>query len=158
MTTNDPLSLAVNLAKQFEGCKLAAYLDTGGVPTVGWGSTYLLDGTRVTMKTTLTQEEADELLTKKMAECIADVQHLVHVPLNPNQTAALADFVYNLGSGALAGSTLLHFLNGSLYVAAANQFVVWDKGRVKGVLTALPGLTKRRTAEQGLFVLSYYQS
>jgi lysozyme len=157
--SNDALTTAVNLAKQFEGCKLAPYLDTGGVPTIGWGTTYLLDGSRVTMKTPeLTQDEADSILAQKMQECINDVMHLVHVPLNPNQIAALADFCYNLGSHALLGSTLLHFLNGSLYVAAANQFEVWSKGRVNGTLQTLPGLLRRRTAEQGLFVLSYYQS
>ena len=52
----------INLIKQFEGCKLTSYLDCVGVPTIGYGSTFYLDGTKVQLNETITQEEADNML------------------------------------------------------------------------------------------------
>jgi lysozyme len=82
-----------------------------------------------------------------MARCVQQVDSVVTCPLNPNQTAALADFVYNLGFGAFRSSTLLKLLNRSRLTAAAYQFARWDMagGQV------LPGLLRRRLAEQALF-------
>ncbi|MCF3948709.1 lysozyme [Acidiphilium iwatense] len=71
----------------------------------------------------------------------------VTVPLNPNQQAALIDFVYNLGAGNFRASTLLRLLNAGDFARAVRQFTLWDHadGRV------LPGLLRRREAEAALF-------
>jgi lysozyme len=95
-----------------------------------------------------TQAEADERYIKDMAVFKAGVQKLVTVPVNKNQLEALTSFAYNLGIGALKGSTLLKFLNDGNYQAAANQFLRWDKANGK----VLAGLARRRAAERNLFL------
>ena len=73
----------------------------------------------------------------------ADVKRLVDVPLTQYQFDALVSFVFNLGSGAFGGSTLLKKLNAGDYSAVPAQLMRWNKagGRV------LRGLTRRRQAE-----------
>lgn len=134
----------MDLIQQFEGCKLTAYLCPAGVWTIGWGST----GIGVSKGVTWTQAEADERYKKDMGVFKTGVKKLVTVPINNNQLEALTSFAYNLGLGALKGSTLLKYLNAGNYQAAANQFLRWDKAGGK----VLSGLTRRRTAERNLFL------
>jgi lysozyme len=52
-------------------------------------------------------------------------QH-VKVPLNQNQVDALADFIYNCGTGAFIGSHLLYAINNNLgQDAISKQFNAW---------------------------------
>nr|WP_262983078.1 lysozyme [Chromobacterium amazonense] len=67
--------------------------------------------------------------------------------LRQNQFDALVSFSYNLGLGSLQNSTLLRLLNQGDYAGAAGQFILWDKAGGK----VLPGLQRRRAAEQALF-------
>jgi lysozyme len=136
---------AVDLVKHFEGLYLEAYLCPAGVPTIGYGHT---DGVRLGQ--TITEAQAEQLLAADLAEAAADVDRLVKVPLNDDQRGALASFVFNLGPGALASSTLLRKLNLGDATAPA-EFGRWTKARVGGKLVDLPGLVSRRAAEQALF-------
>ena len=45
----------LHLTEQFEGCRLTAYPDQGGVPTIGYGHTF-----GVALGDTCTQEQAEE--------------------------------------------------------------------------------------------------
>ena len=137
----------VRLVHEFEGCKLEAYPDpgTGGEPwTIGFGST----GPDIGPGTVWTQEEADARFLDDLTKFGDGVDRLVRVPLTDNQFAALVSFAYNVGLGALAGSTLLRKLNAGDYQGAADQLPRWNKaaGRV------LPGLVRRRAAERELFL------
>ena len=137
----------VRLVQEFEGCKLEAYPDpgTGGEPwTIGFGST----GPDIGPGTVWTQEEADARFVDDLTKFGDGVDRLVRVPLTDNQFAALVSFAYNVGLGALAGSTLLRKLNAGDYQGAADQLPRWNKagGRV------LPGLVRRRAAERDLFL------
>lgn len=134
----------LNLTKSFESCRLTAYLDSGGVPTVGWGDT----GPDVVRGTVWTQEECDLALSARLAENVANVNHYVTEPINQNQFDALVDFDYNDGNRALDGSTLLRLVNQGQFNAAATQFALWV--HVDGVVNE--GLVRRRAAEQRLFM------
>jgi lysozyme len=137
----------VRLVQEFEGCKLEAYPDpgTGGEPfTIGWGST----GPDIGPGTVWTQEEADARFLDDLTKFGDGVDRLVRVPLTDNQFAALVSFAYNVGLGALAGSTLLRKLNAGDYEGAADQFPRWSKGGGR----VLPGLVRRRAAERDLFL------
>jgi lysozyme len=68
-----------------------------------------------------------------------------------NQFDALVSLTYNIGVGAIGGSTLIKKLNAKDYKGAAEQFLVWNKGRVNGVLQVIPGLTNRRIKEKAYF-------
>jgi len=77
----------------------------------------------------------------------ASVQRLVKVPLSQGQFDALVDFVFNLGAGRLASSTLLRDLNAGQYEAAGQQLLLWDhSGGVE-----VEGLKARREAELALW-------
>jgi lysozyme len=142
------LDKAIELAKQFEGCKLDAYPDPAygwRVATIGWGATgpAIMEGTR------WTQEQADADLEYRMKGVGAHVDSLVAVSITDEQKGALCDLAYNIGLGAFERSTLLACVNVGHMQGAADQFKVWTKSN--GV--ELPGLVKRRDAERALFIL-----
>ncbi|OQS37343.1 lysozyme [Chromobacterium haemolyticum] len=134
----------IKLIQQFEGLRLKAYQDAVGVWTIGYGHT----GPNVTPGLVITQAQADALLARDLSRFETGVTRLVQVPLNQNQFDALVSFSYNLGLGSLQNSTLLRLLNQRDYAGAAAQFPRWNKAGGK----VLPGLTRRRAAEQALFL------
>lgn len=149
MTIDTALGAATDLIADFEGFIGHPYRDSGGVWTIGYGATYLLDGRPVTGETPpVTEAEARALLTTMVARTLSVVRRLVAVPITDDQAAALTSFTYNLGVTSLAKSTLLKDLNAGNYDAAAAQFGVWvhDDGKV------LDGLVRRRAAESALFL------
>jgi GH24 family phage-related lysozyme (muramidase) len=76
----------------------------------------------------------------------AKVDKLVKKPTQ-NQFDALVSFAYNVGTGALSGSTLLKKHNAGEYLEAQEQFLRWDKAAGK----VLAGLIKRRAHEAALY-------
>ena len=132
----------VNLIKDFEGLRLSAYQDSCGGWTIGYGHTGGVEpGERIT------QSQAEELLRKDTGWAQDAVRQQVHVPLTQRQFDALTSFTFNLGAGALQGSTLLAKLNAVDYAGAQAEFgrFVHAGGRV------LQGLVRRRAAEADLF-------
>lgn len=129
-----------------ESCRLTAYLDTGMVWTIGWGSIRIF-GNPVKKGQTITQAEADEQFLADAADTEKAVNKLVKVNLTQNQYNALVDFVYNVGISAFANSTLLKVLNKGDYVEAAKQFMRWvyDNGK------EVEGLKNRRRRTRALF-------
>ena len=133
----------IDLIKRSEGLKLRAYTCSGGVLTVGYGSTKDVKSGMV-----ITQEEADARLREDLEEAEKAVDRVVDVPLNENEFSALVSFVFNIGIGAFSHSTLLRLLNSNQREAAARQFRRWVRGGGK----VLPGLVTRRAAEAALFL------
>ena len=131
------------LIKHFEGCSLSSYKCPAGKWTIGYGHT----GSDVYQGLTITQREAEDLLTSDLIKFEGIIQSLVRVPLNKNQKAALVSFVFNVGDRAFKRSTLLRLLNLGEYRAAASEFRKWDK------VDREPnhGLAVRRVAETELF-------
>ena len=128
--------------KEFEGLRLTAYQDVGGVWTIGYGHTG-----SVMPGMTITQAEADDLLRKDVQWAVDCVNRAVTVPVNQNQFDALVDFTFNIGCSAFQNSTLLRRLNAKNYAEAAEEFTRWKF--VKGVEVA--GLLRRREADKKLF-------
>jgi lysozyme len=133
------------LLTSFEGCKLHAYDDGGGVWTIGYGHTK-----GVFSGMPMTQAEAEDCLRTDLEKFESYVEDAVQVELNDSQFSALVCFCFNVGPGSdgFGGSTLLKQLNTGDYQAAANQFLVWNK--VGGAPWL--GLTRRRLAERSLFL------
>jgi lysozyme len=134
----------INLIKHYEQCRLQTYRDATGTPTIGWGHT----GKDVRMGMTITQSEADRLLTEDLARFVNAVNTYANVPLSQNQFDALVSFTYNCGEGNLRTSTLLRKLNSKDYKGAAAEFPRWNRSKGK----ILKGLINRRAAEQALFL------
>jgi lysozyme len=132
----------VRMVEGFEGLRLNAYQDVVGVWTIGYGHTYGVRSGQV-----ITQATAEAYLKSDLEASENFVNDLVKVPLNQNQFDALVSFVFNLGGGALAKSTLLQLLNKGDYKGASGQFDLWVHAGGKVV----QGLVNRRNAEQKLF-------
>lgn len=139
------------LIKQFEGCRLKAYQDGGGVWTIGFGHT----GPEVVDGLVWTPEEADAAFLADVQEAVDGVTRLVTVPLTQNEFDALVSFAFNVGldedadtkAEGLGDSTLLRKLNDSDYDGAAAEFLRWNKDNG----SVVPGLARRRLAEKTLF-------
>jgi len=135
----------IELIKSFEGCVLTGYPDVGGVPTVGYGST----GPDVYIGMKITQAEAERRLAKELEHFENGVSNLVKVAINQNEFDALVSFSFNVGLGAFQRSTLLRLLNdGTERDIVSSEFLRWNKVDGKPV----EGLTRRRKAEQALFL------
>jgi len=141
-------ALALNKIKEFEGCRLKAYYDDVGVLTIGYGDTMNVKEGQI-----ITQEEAEWRLTSRIKQFELALVSMVNVSLNQNEWDSLISFIYNIGTAKFKKSTLLKKLNLGLRNEAAEEFLRWDKGRIKGKLVKLPGLTRRRKWEKEHFLL-----
>ena len=142
-----PSNNCYDLIKRFEGCKLTAYPDpgTGGDPwTIGYGHT----GPEVKSGMTISQSIADAYLVKDAEHAADVVKRAVTVPMTQGQFDALVSFVFNCGAGNFLKSTLLRKLNAGDTLGASLEILKWSKAAGK----ELPGLVRRRAAEQSLFL------
>lgn len=138
------------LIAKFEGLRLKAYQDTGGIWTIGYGSTKdPFTGISVKEGDVITKDTALAWLKKDIEQRQFAIRKLIKVPVNGNQLAALTSLAYNIGLGAFQTSTLLRLLNQKAnIVQVADQFLRWNK--VKG--QEVKGLTNRRILERELFL------
>lgn len=136
----------LDIIKSFEGLRLKAYLCPAGIWTIGWGHTG-----DVKRGDVITEHQAEALLDVDLDIFERGVQDLCP-KVTPNQFSALVSFAFNVGTPALASSTLRGLVNAGQHEKAALQFARWSKARVKGVLTPLPGLVLRRAAEAALYL------
>lgn len=126
---------------QQEGLRLKSYLDPVGVWTVCYGETQGA-GPGVIK----TADDCKEMLSSRLGFFAWQVNSLVKVPINPPTLAAFSSMAYNVGIDNFKNSNLLKKLNAGDVVGACNELPRWN--RAKGKI--LPGLTKRRLAEQKL--------
>lgn len=144
-----PSAAGIAMIKAFEQCRLIAYLPTPhDVPTIGWGSTRAADGRPVQLGQRWTQAQADSVFYDQLIALSRVLGRLLTDSMTcQSQFDALLSFAYNLGTGALARSTLLALHRAGDFTGAAAQFVRWNhQGRI-----VLPGLSRRRAAEVALY-------
>lgn len=144
---------ALSLIKKYEGLRLNVYKCPAGLDTIGYGHV-ILDNEE-SLRKGITKVQAEELLLKDLSWYLKKVIAMIKVPVTDNMICALTSFAFNIGVNGLKNSTLLKKLNLRKYSDASNEFLKWDKARVNGKLTALPGLTKRRKEERDLFLRGY---
>lgn len=128
---------------------LHAYLDSGGKPTIGWGTIHYPGGKAVKMGDTCTLKQAKEYFLHEYNMKKNDVLEKVKVPQNNNQIAALTSLVYNIGRNAFGTSTILKFINANeSKEKIAAEFTKWvfDNGQF------VQGLKNRRTEEKQLYL------
>jgi len=143
-------STAEILIARFEGKRLKPYQDTGGIWTVGYGSTYNLDAKRPVIETDIIDDAtALRWLKSQVGTFGNQVKAVIKVPVNQNQVDSLTSLAYNIGINAFKSSTLLRLLNENKpKIEVADQFTRWN--RVNGVI--VNGLINRRKAERELFL------
>lgn len=130
------------IIETYETLKLEAYRCPAGVLTIGYGHTGdVKPGDKITA------HQADVILEYDLSRFAAAVAKLAP-RANQNQFAALVCLAFNIGTDALAKSTLLRKFNAGAPNAAAAEFAKWTYADGK----SLPGLVKRRAAEAALFL------
>jgi lysozyme len=140
---NAALELALRLIRAFEGCRLAAYQDAVGIWTICWG--YIRG---VKPGQTSTQTRCDMLLASEAGGVMLRVLQLCpELAPYPARLAAVTSFAYNLGTGALAASTLRRKIRRHDWLGAGAEFPKW---RFAGA-RVLRGLELRRAAERKMF-------
>lgn len=136
------------LMQHFEGLRLLAYQDTGGVWTIGYGTVryppWHLSGRRVRQGDVCTREQADLFFAHDLVGTEAAVDGLTVDTVTPRQFDALCSLTYNIGPDAYRRSTLRRLVNANPRdPAIREQFLRWiyDNGVIA------PGLRNRRLAE-----------
>ena len=143
------IQVARDLCLVFEGCYLKPYLCPANVPTVGIGSTFYENGTRVSLADpAISRQRAMALLEWELNHCLPKVRRLCPAlkDWGDQATGAILDFSFNCGTGALQSSTLRKRINADDLDGAKTELMRWIRGGGK----VLPGLIKRRAAEIAL--------
>lgn len=128
----------LKLIKYFEGCKLNAYQDTGGIWTIGYGHT-----NHVQEGDTCMQEDADQWLLDDLINAERRVTLLVTIELQQCELDSLISQAYNIKSFPLLVSHLKE--SKEIYLQKLLLYCHDAQGH------ELSGLKKRRYAENWLF-------
>jgi lysozyme len=145
---DDAMPLLLALIERFEGLRLRPYICPAGVPTIGLGSTRYEDGTPVKLTDpAITRDRAYAIARHQIAsEYLPQTLALCPGIDTPGRLAAIVDFAYNLGTGALRSSTLRKRINAGRWDDVPGELEKW----VRGGGRVLPGLVARRKAESAL--------
>lgn len=130
--------ILIEKIKEFEGVKLTAYKCPAGIPTIGVGHT---KGVKMGQKISMAQ--VNSLLRSDLSP-IEVFLNKQPAKFTQGQFDALVDFAFNLGIGALSGSSLFKkALVKANDAEIKNEFMKWIHAAGK----VLPGLVKRRQWE-----------
>jgi lysozyme len=121
-----------------EGKRNAAYLDSVGVWTIGYGHT----GPDVHPGLAWTDEQVEAAFAKDLERFEDAVNDAVLVDIPQHAFDALVSFAYNVGVTAFKTSTLVRVLNAGDAEGASAQFDRWH---------IPPEITSRRNAEREQF-------
>lgn len=140
---------AENLIKDFEKCKLKAYLCPAGVWTIGWGTTAAANvGITPCEGMVITQAEADKYFNLTIEKFIAEIKPAIKRPINENEHGAFVSLAYNIGAPRFKESSALRYFNAGDTKKAADAILLWNKAGGK----VLKGLIRRREVERTLFL------
>jgi lysozyme len=139
------------IKEHFEGFKTEAYKDSGGVWTVGFGSTYNHDRKiKVQQGDVVTKDVAIRWMAADVDNIITQANRYIKSKLNPDQSAAIVDYIYNRGIGNFLKTNLDELIN-------ANPFDPLIINEIKGTGlkdragNLLWGLGRRRMSEAHLY-------
>lgn len=136
--------------KRLPDGRAAPYICPAGVPTIGFGSIWRFDGSRVAMTDPpIGYAEAMQLMGRELAtKCEPAVDRMVTTKLHPLSRGALISFVYNVGDGAFRSSGLRRAVNDRRFEDVPGEFAKWRLGGGR----ILRGLVLRREAEAAMFI------
>lgn len=129
-----------------EGNILHAYRDTVGVWTIGYGHTHY-DGAPIPIAgMKITQEQADDMLTKDLVRYENIVKASVHIALADHEFDALTSICYNVEVALSPKSSIVRCLNRGDREGATHAIMLYIKP---------PEITGRRHGEQQQFLTPY---
>lgn len=148
-TNTNAVALATTIIKGYEGKRLTAYPDPAGQTvtySIGYGH-QIVAGDGLSSTSTITDAQADALLTADVQKSNNAVTSSITVPLNADQEAALTSLAFNLGGAGFANRTITKDLNSGNTAQGAADFNLYVNSG--GVVNQ--NLVSRRTSEQALF-------
>ena len=139
MKTSDK---GINLIKKYEGFVPTAYRCSADKWTIGYGHTQNVKPTDV-----ITLDEAERFFKQDIEFAEKEVNRH-NLDINQNQFDALVSFVFNLGGGSFARSTLLKKIKSNPNdPTIRKEFERWIYAGGR----ALKGLARRREEEANLY-------
>jgi GH24 family phage-related lysozyme (muramidase) len=160
--------LAVNLIASCEGLRLNAYLDSRGIPTIGFGTIVYPNGVKVKMGDKITSDQAKSYLNDHLEKFVYPaVNKLIGSSVVPDKVyAALCSIAYNNGTGILLNNSFIAAVGSKNWgtfkdngdgnfstTGLASVFIQYIKVRNRdGVLVPCDGLINRRVSEIKSFV------
>lgn len=135
------VALVVPVVALYEGTVLRTYRDPIGIVTACTGHT----GSELRMGQTFTPAQCQTMLEKDLLKH-ASALDCIKFPMTDGQRAAFLSFAFNVGNGALCGSTLARKANAGDMQGACAELSRWVYAGGK----QLPGLVKRRATERQL--------
>lgn len=154
MIKANTINLATELISKLEDLKLTAYPDSGGIPTIGFGTT-IIDDRKVTMFDHCTKEQALLWLSNRLEEDYLKLEQFcaVHdVALKDNQAATILSFSYNAGWKGFLSSSMARDLISKKIEKVTTDLLKWSKIRIDGNLVFSAGLFNRRMQEDKCFI------
>ena len=146
-------SAALQLIREFEGCRLNAYLCPAGVWTIGVGATHYPDGRTVAQGDTITAIEADLMLRQEIDRISSKLCSIIPYwsSMSDGQRCALISFAFNLGD---------NFYNAEGFETLSKRLNDKDWAKVPDALLLYrnpgsdfeAGLKRRREAEGRLWL------
>lgn len=138
-----------------DATSFSTYVDDTGHLTIGWGHT----GPDVRMGKTISRAEADAIFNADISEVERQLNKALpqfHY-MTQGMFDAFVSFSFNLGYKKLIGSTMWSETlqargRDEHFQKAADAFLLWNKGTVKGKKVPLAGLTKRRKWEREFYL------
>lgn len=132
------IAAATVLIAQWEGLRLTAYDDGGGVWTICYGHTK-----GVKQGDVATKQQCLDWLAEDIAEHSAGMRRCATVPYKQNEEIAHLSLTFNIGVAAYCGSSALRKHNAGEPEAGCELMKLWNKDNGK----TIPGLVNRREAE-----------
>lgn len=126
-----------------------AYIDPVGIPTIAWGITYDENGNKIKIGDKWNWNRAVAHKQSILKNSLKDLYAASPVLKDESarRIAGVLSWVYNLGIGNYKSSTFKKKIDLKDWESAATECKKWNKGKVKGKLVELKGLTRRRQAE-----------
>lgn len=130
-----------------EGVRLHAYKDSVGIWTIGIGHTSAAGPPEVTPNLTITRAQCDAIFARDLVKYETAVDKAVQVPLQQHEFDALVSWCYNVGPGAMSGSSVIRLLNGRADRRhVADALLKWNRP---------PEIMGRRRSERAQFLTPY---
>ncbi len=139
------------LIKEFEGYRTNAYADTGGIWTIGFGSTYdYILKRKVQKGDVITLDKAIRLMQIDFSEVVRLANVYIKQPLNSHQSTAICDYIYNRGIGNFLKTQLDEMINVNPNDPRI-AVMISNTGLVDRLNNILRGLIRRRKCQSILY-------
>jgi len=141
------------------GCKLKAYRDSAGIPTIGVGQTYFITSggrRRVEIGDIIsTLAEGLAMFDRVLKDYEAGVDAATRDDITQSEFDAFSSFCYNVGIRGFTGSTAVRLFNERASILkVAESLKLWN--RAAG--SVIQGLVNRRSYEADLLTGGFYRT